>query len=178
MHFYNCRPGERLEADLDEIRRLKDDKTKLLIVTNPSTRAAATSAANTSRTLCGLAEELRLPLFSDEIYAGMVFKGKDPNATFTSVADFETTVPRVILGGTAKNLVVPGGGWDGCSTWIHTANGPSFLEGLKRVGMLVCGPCTVVQAALGEALLNTPQEHLDQMLPKSRKAPCTCTINW
>ncbi|KAF8286332.1 tyrosine aminotransferase [Trypanosoma cruzi] len=166
MHFYNCRPENDWEADLDEIRRLKDDKTKLLIVTNPSNPCGSNFSRKHVEDIVRLAEELRLPLFSDEIYAGMVFKGKDPNATFTSVADFETTVPRVILGGTAKNLVVPG--WRlGWLLYVDPhGNGPSFLEGLKRVGMLVCGPCTVVQAALGEALLNTPQEHLDQIVAK------------
>ncbi|KAF8279990.1 hypothetical protein TcBrA4_0098630 [Trypanosoma cruzi] len=125
MHFYNCRPENDWEADLDEIRRLKDDKTKLLIVTNPSNPCGSNFSRKHVEDIVRLAEELRLPLFSDEIYAGMVFKGKDPNATFTSVADFETTVPRVILGGTAKNLVVPGWRWDGCSTWIHTATAPA-----------------------------------------------------
>ncbi|RNE95304.1 tyrosine aminotransferase [Trypanosoma rangeli] len=36
MHFYNCRADNNWEADLDEIRRVKDDKTKLIVITNPS----------------------------------------------------------------------------------------------------------------------------------------------
>ncbi|KAF8295722.1 hypothetical protein TcBrA4_0069820 [Trypanosoma cruzi] len=43
--------------------------------------------------------------------------------------------------------------------------------------MLVCGPCTVVQASPWRG----PPQHsrrstLIRSLPKSRKAPCTCTI--
>ncbi|KAF8288248.1 hypothetical protein TcBrA4_0017670 [Trypanosoma cruzi] len=79
----------------------------------------------------------------------MVFKGKDPNATFTSVADFEENHgARVICGGHCEeprcSRVAAG---MAASTWIHTAT--AQLPGRPEArGMLVCGPCTVVQAAL------------------------------
>ncbi|RNE96177.1 tyrosine aminotransferase [Trypanosoma conorhini] len=161
MHFYTCRADKDWEADLDEIRRLKDDKTKLIVMTNPSNPCGSNFRRKHVEELVRLAEELHLPMFADEIYAGMVFKGKDPNATFTSVADFDSTVPRVILGGTAKNLVVPG--WRlGWLLYVDPhGTGRGFLEGLKRVSMLVCGPNTLTQGAVAEALLHTPQEYFD-----------------
>ncbi|KAF8287753.1 hypothetical protein TcBrA4_0018060 [Trypanosoma cruzi] len=63
MHFYNCRPENDWEADLDEIRRLKDDKTKLLIVTNPSNPCGSNFSRKHVEDIVRLAEELRLPLF-------------------------------------------------------------------------------------------------------------------
>nr|AAG00298.1 tyrosine aminotransferase [Trypanosoma rangeli] len=166
MHLYNCRADNNWEADLDEIRQLKDDKTKLIVITNPSNPCGSNFRRQHVEDLVRLAEELRLPMFADEIYAGMVFKGKDPNATFTSVADFDSTVPRVILGGTAKNLVVPG--WRlGWLIYVDPhGTGRGFLDGLKRVAMLVCGPNTLAQGAVSEALLNTPQEYLDGIVSK------------
>ncbi|KEG07641.1 tyrosine aminotransferase [Trypanosoma grayi] len=162
MHFYNCRPDKNWEADLDEIRKLKDNKTKLFVITNPSNPCGSNFSRSHVEDLVRLSEEMRLPMFADEIYAGMVFKGKDPNAVFTSVADFDSTVPRVILGGTAKNLVVPG--WRlGWLLFVDPhGNGAGFLQGLQRVAMLVCGPNTLAQGALAEALLNTPQEYFDK----------------
>lgn len=161
MHFYNCRPDKDWEADLDEIRRLKDDKTKLMIITNPSNPCGSNFSRSHVEELVRLAEELELPMFADEIYAGMVFKGQNPNAVFTSVSDFKSTVPRVILSGTAKNLVVPGWrlGWLICVDPCNKAR--KYLEGLQKLAMLVCGPNTLVQGALSEALLNTPQKYFD-----------------
>ncbi|KAF8307906.1 hypothetical protein TcBrA4_0002900 [Trypanosoma cruzi] len=71
---------------------------------NPSNPCGSNFSRQHIADLIRVCEELHLPLIADEIYAGLVFSGE----TFTSVADFDTPVPRFILGGLSKVFMVPG----------------------------------------------------------------------
>ena len=54
--------------------------------------------------LVDLCDRYRLPIIADEIYAGMVFPGRE----FTSFAAVSNRVPMIVCGGLAKRFLVPG----------------------------------------------------------------------
>nr|AGT02688.1 tyrosine transaminase [Crithidia acanthocephali]AGU68009.1 tyrosine transaminase [Crithidia acanthocephali] len=162
--FYNLDSENGWEADAAEIRSLCDDRTKLLVTTNPSNPCGSNWSRQHVEDIVRLCEELKLPLFSDEIYAGMVFQYEEnPNKVFTSVADIDTDVPRVILGGTAKSHLVPG--WRvGWLLFVDPAgHGAEYVRGVKNEATLVVGPSTLGQASVPAALLKTPSNYLGRV---------------
>ena len=54
--------------------------------------------------LVDLCDRYRLPIIADEIYAGMVFPGRE----FNSFAAVSNRVPMIVCGGLAKRFLVPG----------------------------------------------------------------------
>nr|AGT02452.1 tyrosine transaminase [Strigomonas culicis]AGU67999.1 tyrosine transaminase [Strigomonas culicis] len=160
---YRLDPQNGWEGDLAELERLVDERTKLVIMTNPSNPCGSNFSRQHVTDVVKLCERLHVPLLADEIYAGIVFQYEsNPNKEFTSVADVESTCPRIVLGGTAKLHTVPG--WR--IAWlllIDPANVASgCYKGLEAQATLVLGPNTLVQAALPGALQHTTQVHYDR----------------
>ncbi|KPI84442.1 tyrosine aminotransferase [Leptomonas seymouri] len=162
--FYNLDADNNWEANREEIKSLCDARTKLLVMTNPSNPCGSNFSRVHVEQIVRTAEELRLPLFSDEIYAGMVFQyAENPSKVFTSVADIDTCVPRVILGGTAKSHLVPG--WRvGWLLFVDPQRyGAEYFRGIKNEASLVVGPSTLAQASVPAALLKTPSNYLSRV---------------
>ncbi|KAG8342509.1 putative Aminotransferase class I and II [Trypanosoma vivax] len=156
---YKCDPDKNWEVDLDHVRSLVDERTKGIVITNPSNPCGSNFSRHHVEQIVRLCEELRLPIISDEIYAENIFQGK----VFTSVADFDTCLPRVIMGGTAKCMAIPG--WRiGWSILVDRDNVASnWFDGMERIAQLYGGANSIVQRAHIEGLLNVPQDYLDKM---------------
>ncbi|KPA80203.1 tyrosine aminotransferase [Leptomonas pyrrhocoris] len=164
QRYYNLDPEKNWEANAEEIKSLCDARTKLLVMTNPSNPCGSNFSREHVELLVRTAEELKVPIFSDEIYAGMVFQHEEnPNKTFVSVADVDTVVPRVILGGTAKSHLVPG--WR--IAWLlfvdPAGHGADYFRGIHNDTSLLVGPNTLGQASLPAALLKTPSDYLPRV---------------
>lgn len=164
---YHLDPHNNWEASLDEIESLVDDRTKLFVMTNPSNPCGSNFSRQHVTELVRLCERLHLPMLSDEIYHGLVFQYEsNPNKEFVSTADIESTVPRVILGGTAKVFVVPG--WR--LAWLILVDpakvAAPFLYGIEQEAMLIVGSNSLAQAALPAALLETPPDYMPALVHK------------
>jgi tyrosine aminotransferase len=162
--FYHLDSDNNWEANVDEIKSLCDVRTKLLVTTNPSNPCGSNWSRQHVEDIVRLCEDMKLPLFSDEIYAGMVFQYEEnPSKIFTSVADIDTEVPRVILGGTAKSHLVPG--WRvGWLLFVDpVGHGVEYLRGIKNEASLIVGPSTLGQASVPAALLKTPSNYLSHV---------------
>nr|AGT02631.1 tyrosine transaminase [Strigomonas oncopelti]AGU68005.1 tyrosine transaminase [Strigomonas oncopelti] len=153
------------EANLAELEGLVDERTKLVIMTNPSNPCGSNYSRKHVTDMVKLCERLRVPLLSDEIYAGIVYQyAENPNKDFVSVADVESDGVRLVLGGTAKLHTVPG--WR--VAWLllidpaKVAGG--YYKGLEAQATLVLGPNTLVQAALPGALQHTPKAHFERIV--------------
>ncbi|KAK7199954.1 Aminotransferase class I and II/Aminotransferase class-V [Novymonas esmeraldas] len=161
LRFYDLNPDQNWEADMSQIKALRDERTKLIIMTNPSNPCGSNYGREHVESFVRTAEELKLPLFSDEMYAGMVFQTEEnPNKEYTSVADIPSDLPRVILCGTAKIFLVPG--WR--LAWLMfidpAGHGAEYIRGVKNQALLLVGPSTLAQASVAAALLKTPAEQL------------------
>lgn len=146
--FYALKPNDRWECDLDEIKGLVDDSTRALLITNPSNPCGSSFSKAHLADIIALAAELKVPIVSDEIYAGMVYEGE----SFTSVAAFGSAVPRFVIGGTAKYFMAPG--WRlGWSMLVdRDGHAASITEAMHNIGMMSLGANALVQKALPEIL--------------------------
>ncbi|ORC81574.1 putative tyrosine aminotransferase [Trypanosoma theileri] len=160
--FYRCDPAKEWEIDLDHLRSLVDDRTRAVLMNNPSNPCGSNFSRKHLEDFLRVCECHHLPVIADEIYAGMVFKGQDPNAVFTSVADIDTSVPRLVVGGISKRFSVPGYrlGWvvlldrEG-----YAARLPDAMECLLTRCLL---PHSVLMHALPNILANTPKSYFEE----------------
>lgn len=144
VRHYPCDSQNNWECDINAIATLRDEKTKAILINNPSNPCGSNFTRAHVKQILETAEKLRLPVIADEIYAGMVFGTQ----TFTSVSDIETTVPRFIVGGIAKNYMVPGWrlGWVLVMDPLGVA--AKVLDGIVQLSTLIVGPNSLIQGVL------------------------------
>lgn len=171
MRFYKLRADKDWECDFEHIESLVDERTKLFIITNPSNPCGSNFSREHVEAVVRLAEKIHVPMLSDEIYAGMVFQfDENPNKEFWSVANVQSQVPRLILGGTAKRFVVPGWrlGWLLLDDPAGLAK--EYHRALVKETMLIVGPCTISQGALRKCLLDTPASYYKEIVAEIERS--------
>lgn len=102
--FYRLQPERNWEADVKHMRSLCDANTAAILVNNPSNPCGSNYSEAHLRDIIAFADEKRLPIIVDEIYADMVFEGQ----RFVPLASLSKRVPVISVGGTAKRFMVPG----------------------------------------------------------------------
>ncbi len=68
MRFYRVRRENGFRMDIDEIKRLADTKTKLILVNSPHNPTGATISDSDMESLHDFASQRRIQLVSDEVY--------------------------------------------------------------------------------------------------------------
>nr|AGU68000.1 tyrosine transaminase [Strigomonas culicis] len=156
--MYHMTSDDNWEVNLDEIRTLVDDRTKAILLNNPSNPCGSNWSRSHVEAIIRLCEELHLAIIADEIYAGIVYAGQ----TFTSVASFSTEVPRFIIAGTAKAFMAPG--WRlGWTIVVDERNYvANIVTGMKNLAIMSMGPNALLQHALPDLLRNTPESYFEK----------------
>ncbi|MGH9941262.1 MAG: aminotransferase class I/II-fold pyridoxal phosphate-dependent enzyme [Pyrinomonadaceae bacterium] len=98
--FYHLRRESGFRADPDEIKKLADDKTKLLVVNSPHNPTGATLSDDEMRLLHDFASERGIQFVSDEVYHP-IYHGRETNSA--------ARLPQaIVLGSFSKSLSVSG----------------------------------------------------------------------
>lgn len=159
--FYRLLPDQGWEIDLEHIRSLKDSRTKAILVNNPSNPCGSVYTREHLQAIAAVAEELNLPIISDEIYADMAFDNDHP---FIPLAALSPKMPVFSIGGIAKRFLVPGWrlGW----ILIHDRDGrgAEISKGIKALTTLILGPNSLIQATLPHILSSTPKAFFDDTM--------------
>jgi tyrosine aminotransferase len=157
--YYACKPDAGWEIDLDQCKELVDDRTRAILVNNPSNPCGSVFSAAHIKDIIAFAEDVQLPIVADEIYANMVFPGYE----FYSFAELSEHVPIISLGGLAKQYLVPG--WR--VGWVVTHDRDNRLsqikEGFLKMSMVTLGANSLVQGALPAILNDTKQAYYDDV---------------
>ncbi|CAC9550331.1 tyrosine aminotransferase [Leishmania infantum JPCM5] len=152
--YYYLDPSKSWECDLRAAAGMVDSHTKAFVIINPSNPCGSNFSRAHVSDIIDFCQQHQIPLISDEIYAEMVLN----NGIFTSVADFDTNVPRLILGGTAKYQVCPGWrvGWSILIDPMNVAG--DWAVGMERLTQLIAGVNSICQEAIARTLLKCPTE--------------------
>lgn len=86
------REEKAFSFDLDEMRSLVNDKTKLIIINSPQNPTGGVLTSEDMKGIAELAEKHDAYILSDEVYSKMVYDGKH-----VSIYDFPEVRDRVIL---------------------------------------------------------------------------------
>lgn len=153
------REANKFSLDVDELRSLITDRTRLIILNSPQNPTGGILPADDLRAIAALAVERGIPVLSDEIYARMLYEG-----TFTSLAAFEGMADlTIILDGFSKTYAMTG--------W-RLGYGVMPEELATHVTRLMtnsnsCTATFIQRAAL--AALHGPQEPVDAMMAEFRR---------
>ncbi|GET93310.1 tyrosine aminotransferase, putative [Leishmania tarentolae] len=152
--YYYLDPSKNWECDLNASAGMVDSRTKAFVIINPSNPCGSNFSRAHVSDIIDFCQHHQIPLISDEIYAEMVLN----NGIFTSVADFDTNVPRLIVGGTAKYQVCPGWrvGWSILIDPLNVAR--DWALGMERLTQLISGVNSICQEAIARTLLKCPAE--------------------
>jgi len=161
---YRLLPERAWEADLAEVEAAlaaaaARGARAALLLNNPSNPCGSVFSRAHVGALLDLAARFRAPVISDEIYAHVVFSGPP----FVSAAAARADVPLLVVGGIAKEFMVPGWrvGWVAAFSEAGArARGGGALAGVRRglaaLSQLTLGASTLAAAAL-PALLAPPR---------------------
>lgn len=126
--YYSILPDQEWEVDLEELASQADERTVAIVINNPSNPCGSVYSAAHVRAIVSAASALRIPIIADEVYADMVFSGRE----FVSIASMSSDVPVLSVGGLSKQFVVPG--WR--AGWILIHDRHRILEnGSVRAGI-------------------------------------------
>jgi len=158
-YFYPLIAENDWEADLSAMKELINERTRAILINNPSNPCGSVFTRRHIMDILKVAEEYCLPIIADEIYADMTFE----KGTFVPVYQLTNTVPVLTVGGIAKQYLVPG--WRVGWIVVHDRQGyfKEVRQGLGRLATLILGPNTIVQGALPKILNETPQQFYDDL---------------
>ncbi|CAK8672528.1 tyrosine aminotransferase-like [Clavelina lepadiformis] len=165
VKHYDCLPEKSWEVDLEHLESLIDRKTKAIVVVNPSNPCGSNFNAEHIRAILEVAENNKVPILADEIYADLVFHDK----SFHSFSSLSSSVPILSCGGIGKKFLVPG--WRMGWVVVHDRNeifGSEIRTGLVKLSQRILGPCTLIQAAL-PGILSTPEACHQETIAKLEK---------
>jgi len=164
--FYNLLPDQQWQIDVDHLKSLVDDRTKCILINNPSNPCGSVLQRQNLLDVLKVAESHSLPIVSDEIYEGMVYDtGDDEEHRFHSVASLTTRVkvPVLTVSGLSKQYLVPG--WRVGWIVVHDPIG-AFVRvrtALQKLSTVLLGPNSVVQAAIPSILFETPSSYYTEL---------------
>lgn len=104
VRHYDLVPERSWEVDVAHLESLIDDRTKAILLNNPSNPCGNVLPMANLQAVLAVASRHRLPIISDEIYAKMAFTGH----AFHPLASLTSDVPVLTVGGLAKQFAVPG----------------------------------------------------------------------
>jgi tyrosine aminotransferase len=155
IRYYDLLPQSGWEIDVTKLAGLVDGNTRALLINNPSNPCGAVySRAHLTQVLAA-AERLRLPIIADEVYSGMSF-----GEPFVQCAEVTTTVPVLSVCALSKKWLAPG--WRVGWIVVHDANrilaDAGVPDALLKLCQVTLGPPSLLQAAVPEIVLSTPQD--------------------
>jgi alanine-synthesizing transaminase len=149
VRYYNLNHKNNWQPPLDEIKALINERTRAIVLINPSNPTGAITPDDTTKALIELAAEHDLLVISDEVYRELCFK---QTPTSASVLAEQSDTPVVVLESLSKTHMLSG--WR--VGWMRFSGGERTHEIVRAVNRLasgrLCSP-TPAQYAIEPALL-------------------------
>lgn len=159
--FYHLLPDENWQIDITHLESLINERTRAVLVNNPSNPCGAVYTKEHLNKIVELCEKYHLPIIADEIYADMVFS----NQEFHFLAQLSENVPILSCGGISKRFICPG--WRVGWITIHDRHNlfrDTIKPGIIDLSSRILGPNSVTQTALPHILYETPDTYFEDIL--------------
>jgi aminotransferase len=141
---YTLREENEFQVDIDELKSLITEKTKMMVIVSPSNPLGASLTTDNLAEIAKIAVENDLLVVTDEIYDMLVYEDPKP----VSIATFPGMRERtIILNGFSKSFAMTGWrlGW--------AAAPADIIDAMNRLGFyMTSGPVSFVMHAAAAAL--------------------------
>jgi tyrosine aminotransferase len=118
---------------MDGLRTLVNERTKAILVTNPSNPCGSVFSKKHQLEIIAFANEYKIPIIADEVYYGIVF---DEDADYQSFGTLTKDVPVICTSAISKIYCLPGLrlGW----LIVYNNHGyfDNVLENLHKLAMI------------------------------------------
>ncbi|XP_015769668.1 PREDICTED: tyrosine aminotransferase-like [Acropora digitifera] len=199
VRHYNLLPERSWEVDIDHLESLVDDRTRAIVVNNPSNPCGSVYTKEHLEAILegrlsfflffsyhycfkALAQNCDLQCFwvyhklCTSFLPSFLFPEKVfPGYKFYPLAQLSENVPILTCGGISKGYLVPGWrlGW----VIIHDKHGAfesEVRQGLVAMSQQILGPNTLIQGALPDILAKTPQSYFENTVKVIKKNAEIC----
>lgn len=156
--FYHLQAENRWSASVAEMEGLIDERTRFILVNDPSNPLGASWSVEHKREILQLSKRKRIPLLADEIYEGMIYADMVP--TFAELVEPQDADQIAIFkcSGLTKRYLGPGWRMGWIILYASQAQRAFFRPLLRGIFNVILMPNTVMQAALPEILGNGSNE--------------------
>ncbi|MCS7165241.1 MAG: pyridoxal phosphate-dependent aminotransferase [Candidatus Calescibacterium sp.] len=158
IKFLHLRESKGFSFDIDELKDLVSDKTKLVIVNNPQNPTGGIIPKEDLLELSNLSEKYGFYVFCDEIYDRIVYESK-----FDSYLEISNKERTIILNGFSKTYAMTG--WR--LGWAIVPKDLVPVYQKLAINVYSCPP-TFLQYGAIEAL-NGPQDSVNLMVKEFKK---------
>jgi len=155
---YPLLPEQQWDADLPALEAQIDDKTKAILINNPSNPCGSLFSQENLEGILDIARRKKLPIISDEIYADMGFPSAPP---FISIAELSHDVSTITVGGIGKQYMIPGYrvGWAIVHERPDGYDMSEIKKGLSDLATVTLGPTSFLQTMVPDILHGTPPQY-------------------
>jgi tyrosine aminotransferase len=171
VRYYDLLPETGWQIDTGSLARLADERTCALLINNPSNPCGAVYSREHLSEVLGVAEELRLPIIADEVYAEMSF-----NEPFVACAAVTPNVPVMSVCSLSKRWLAPG--WRVGWITVYDSEGALASAGVPETLLKLCqmslGPSAPVQAAIPAIFDAVPSEWYSKALKALEESAQCC----
>lgn len=154
---YNLNMKKGAIIDLLHMESLIDERTRAIIINNPSNPTGAVFSRRHLQDILAIANRHRVPIIADEIYGDLTYDG----AEFIPIATLSPKVPVISVDGIAKRWLVPGWRLGWCIIHDHYDVLSDVKKGMVALSQKIVGPNAIVQGALPSILQDTPEEFFE-----------------
>ncbi|KAN0023224.1 hypothetical protein ACTFIU_011391 [Dictyostelium citrinum] len=177
VKHYNLLEKEDFKVDLEHLKSLIDDKTKAILVNNPSNPCGIVYSKQHLLDIIEVARHYCLPIIADEIYCDLTFG----EHKFYPMASLTDKVPILSIGGIAKRFLVPGWrlGWVAIHDRDNIFLNGRIIEGLVSLSQVILGSNSLVQSILPKLLdpQNTQVKEWCSTITKTLESHSKLTID-
>ncbi|EDV19635.1 uncharacterized protein TRIADDRAFT_33190 [Trichoplax adhaerens] len=163
---YRLLPEQSWNVDLDHLESLIDDRTKLIVVVNPSNPCGSVYSKDHLEDIIKVAEKHRIPILADEIYEYISF----PENQFYPLGAVSKSVPILTCTGLAKRFNVPG--WRCGWLVVHDRNGILAKEVIPGIESLLedfYSCCSIIQILLPSLLVRVTGDYFKKTISLVKK---------
>lgn len=128
--YYRTDPRRDWLPDLDSLRSLVNERTRVLVVIDPNNPTGAVYPASVRRALIEFAEQHELTILADEVYGDLGFEGSVP-----LLGSLEHDAPIISLSSLSKAYLAPG--WR--AGWLVVGATPRLNDALAAMKKLADG---------------------------------------
>jgi len=160
---YLCDESSSWYLDIEDIRRKITPRTKAIVVINPNNPTGAVYPKEILESICNLARQHKLLIFSDEIYDRLLMD----NAKHIAIASLAPDLPVITMNGLSKSHQLCGfrAGWMVISGDLSGTE--DYLDALTVLASMRLCANVNAQAVIPAALQN-PYFAKDELLPSGR----------
>jgi tyrosine aminotransferase len=158
---YELDPKRGWEVNLESLERVVNDRSKLLVIVNPSNPCGSVYSREHLTEVLEWAERHKIVILSDEVYHGMTFT--KPHFPLGSLTD---SVPVFTVGALSKMFLVPG--WRCGWTLIYDKQRKCdcLRANIRKIKNMLLHPPPFIMQAIPKIFANKPTNYFLEMMSK------------